>query len=123
MMIALLQPVPLSKGDRPEMAPFGLTLFGDGGDDELPDRLEPFKAKGNDSAFEILIDGSLTKLYNDANAKSKEQRAIRVACKTLIGGIETPNPLLPGEQVFAQWYEKLWDQRQANCKGVASAWE
>lgn len=63
------------------MAPWGL-FSGGTSSDVLP--LEPNKA-GQDTAFEIFIDGALTKIYNEAGGRSKDLRAIREACKKVIG--------------------------------------
>ena len=51
---------------------------------DLPDNIEASKA-GPDTAFGVFIDGALTKIYNEANGRSKEHRAIREQCKTVIG--------------------------------------
>ena len=40
---------------------------------------------GTDTAFEVFVDGALTKIYNEATGRSKEQRQIREACKKVLG--------------------------------------
>ena len=66
------------------MAPWNVSWpFGDSSAD-LPDKLDHSKG-GSDSAFEVFIDGALTKIYNEASGRSKENRAIREACKSVIG--------------------------------------
>ena len=40
------------------------------------------------TAFEIFIEGALTKIYNEAHGRTKDQRAVREACKSVLG--ETP---------------------------------
>ncbi len=66
------------------MAPWNVTWpFGDSNPD-LPDSIAPAKG-GSDSAFEVFIDGALTKIYNEASGRSKENRAIREACKAVLG--------------------------------------
>ena len=50
----------------------------------LPSSMEP-AVRGVDTAFEVFIDGALTKLYNEASGRSKEQKALRAACKKVLG--------------------------------------
>ncbi len=66
------------------MAPFGVSLFGDSGGAELPDRIEPCK-RGSDAAFEKFIDGALARIYNEASGRSAEGKALRASCKPLLG--------------------------------------
>ena len=66
------------------MAPWNVSWpFGEANSD-LPDSIAPSKS-GSDSAFEVFIDGALTKIYNEANGRSKDNRAIREACKSVLG--------------------------------------
>lgn len=66
------------------MAPWNVSWpFGSGGPD-LPDSINPSKG-GPDTAFEVFIDGALTKIYNEASGRSKEYRAIREECKKVLG--------------------------------------
>ena len=66
------------------MAPWSVSWpFGDGGP-ELPESIEPMKG-GPDTAFEVFIEGALTKIYNEAGGRSKESRGIREACKKVLG--------------------------------------
>ena len=51
---------------------------------DLPASIVP-NARGVDTAFEVFIDGALTKIYNEASGRSKELRAIREACKRILG--------------------------------------
>lgn len=45
----------------------------------------PPSRKGVDTAFETFIDGALCKVHQEASGRSKEQKAIREACKKVIG--------------------------------------
>ena len=66
------------------MAPWSF-FSGPGSDAEaLPSSIEP-AVRGVDTAFEVFIDGALTKLYNEASGRSKEQKALRAACKKVLG--------------------------------------
>jgi len=70
--------------ERCEMAPWNVSWpFGDSASD-LPDSIAPAKG-GSDSAFEVFIDGALTRIYNEAGGRSRENRAIREACKAVLG--------------------------------------
>lgn len=60
---------------------------------ELPSSIAP-NARGVDTAFEVFIDGALTKIYNEASGRSKEQRAIREACKRILGAFLPDSILL-----------------------------
>lgn len=67
------------------MAPWNVSWpFGNAVSD-LPDSIAKSKG-GSDSAFEVFIDGALTYIYNEAAGRSKENRAIREACKSVLGG-------------------------------------
>lgn len=55
-----------------------------GGSDALPARIEPLR-RGKDVHLEIFVDAAVTEIYNQASARSKEQRAIKEACKHLLG--------------------------------------
>lgn len=61
-------------------------LFGrrDAGSEHLPDKLSRSGAN-LDTAFEVFIEGALTTIYNEAHGRSKEQRAVRESCKTVLG--------------------------------------
>ncbi len=67
------------------MAPWSL-FSGSGNDAEqdLPNTIEPH-VRGVDTAFELFIDGALTKVYNEASGRSKDQKALRAACKKILG--------------------------------------
>lgn len=67
------------------MAPWSL-FSGSGNDAEqdLPSTIEPH-VRGVDTAFELFIDGALTKVYNEASGRSKDQKALRAACKKILG--------------------------------------
>lgn len=67
------------------MAPWNL-FSGSGTDAEqdLPDTIEP-NVRGVDTAFELFIDGALTKVYNESSGRSKDQKALRAACKKILG--------------------------------------
>lgn len=66
------------------MAPWNVSWpFGEASPD-LPETISPSKGK-SDSAFKVFIDGALTKIYNEANGRSKDNRAIREACKSVLG--------------------------------------
>jgi hypothetical protein len=68
------------------MAPWSI-FSGPGSDAEaLPSSIEP-AVRGVDTAFEVFIDGALTKVYNEASGRSKEQRALRASCKTVLGAL------------------------------------
>ena len=66
------------------MAPWSVPWLGQGSNSDLPDSIPPRKG-GPDSALVIFIDGALTNIYNEANGRSKEQRAIRESCKAILG--------------------------------------
>lgn len=68
------------------MAPWSM-FTGSGNDQEqaLPSSMEPQVGRGVDTAFEVFIDGALTKVYNEASGRSKEQKALRGACKKILG--------------------------------------
>ena len=53
-------------------------------DPALPDTLAASHT-GTDTAFEVFVDGALTKIYNEASGRSKEQKQIREACKKVLG--------------------------------------
>ena len=53
-------------------------------DPVLPATLQGSHA-GTDTAFEVFVDGALTKIYNEASGRSKEQRQLREACKKVLG--------------------------------------
>ena len=77
------------------MAPWNLSWpFGDAGP-ELPESIEPMKG-GTDTAFEVFIEGALTKIYNEAGGRSKESRGIREACKRVLGEPEISLSLSSG---------------------------
>eukprot|EP00884_Botryococcus_braunii_P007659 jgi/Botrbrau1/16895/Bobra.0265s0001.1 len=57
-------------------------LFGTSASEEQP-QIAPSK-KGVDTAFETFIDGALCKIHQEASGRSKEQKAIREACKKVI---------------------------------------
>ena len=66
------------------MAPWNVSWpFGEANTD-LPDTIAPSKG-GSDSAFEVFIDGALTRIYNESNGRSKDNRAVREACKAVLG--------------------------------------
>lgn len=65
------------------MAPWDFITKG-AADPAFPDTL-PGSFTGTDTAFEVFVDGALTKIYNEASGRSKEQRAIREACKKVLG--------------------------------------
>ncbi|KAK9786163.1 hypothetical protein WJX73_000537, partial [Symbiochloris irregularis] len=44
----------------------------------------PGSHAGTDTAFEVFVDGALTKIYNEASGRSKEQRQIRESCKKVL---------------------------------------
>jgi len=73
------------------MAPW--SIFSSSGDDtvKLPDTIEP-SISSESTAFEIFIDGALTKVYNEASGRSKEQRALRGACKKILGTFAADEP-------------------------------
>jgi hypothetical protein len=48
---------------------------------ELPAAAAP----NSGDAFEVFIGGALAKIYHEANGRSKEHRAIREACKRILG--------------------------------------
>lgn len=67
------------------MAPWN--LFSGSGietEQDLPKAIEP-NVRGVDTAFELFIDGALTKVYNESSGRSKEQKALRAACKKILG--------------------------------------
>ncbi|KAK9904753.1 hypothetical protein WJX75_001787 [Coccomyxa subellipsoidea] len=76
------------------MAPWNL-FSGSGTDAEqdLPDTIEP-NVRGVDTAFELFIDGALTKVYNESSGRSKDQKALRAACKKILDELRGTN----GEQ-------------------------
>ncbi len=67
------------------MAPWSF-LSGSGaeGGEELPAHMEP-DADSSRTAFSIFIDGALTSIYNEASGRSKDQKALRVCLKSVIG--------------------------------------
>ena len=74
------------------MAPWSVPWpFGESGSD-LPANIAP-STGGPDTAFEVFIDGALTKIYNEAGGRSKELRAIREACKKVLGEHRLPRAL------------------------------
>jgi len=48
---------------------------------ELPAAAAP----NSGDAFEVFIGGALAKIYHEASGRSKEHRAIREACKRILG--------------------------------------
>ena len=66
------------------MASSILNVFGRSNDTALPASLTRSGAS-LDTAFEVFIEGALTKIYNEAGGRSKEQRAVREACKKVLG--------------------------------------
>ena len=40
---------------------------------------------GADTAFEVFVDGALTRIYNEASGRAREQKQIREACKKVLG--------------------------------------
>ena len=77
------------------MASSLLSVFGRGNDSGLPASLTRSGAN-LDTAFEVFIEGALTKIYNEAGGRSKEQRAVRESCKQVLG-----------EYVSLQWGYEL----------------
>ncbi|KAK9804748.1 hypothetical protein WJX72_003264 [[Myrmecia] bisecta] len=78
------------------MSRWGNLFGGSGSAEQLPDSIAGSK-RGLDSAFEVFIDGALTKIYNEASGRAKEQRAVREACKQVLdtlraedGHVSTP---------------------------------
>jgi hypothetical protein len=68
-----------------DMAPWSLFSGSGGGQEQdLPESMET-NVKGVDTAFEVFIDGALAKVYNEASGRSKEQKALRAACKKILG--------------------------------------
>lgn len=63
------------------MASSTWSLFGTS--DALPARIEP--VKGQDVNLAIFVDGAITRIYNEASGRYKDQRAIKEACKKLLG--------------------------------------
>ncbi len=64
------------------MASSSWSLFG-GASDALPARIEP--VKGKDVNLAIFVDGAITRIYNEASVRYKDQRAVKEACKKLLG--------------------------------------
>ncbi len=51
--------------------------------DHLPKMMEP--GKKGETALEVFVDGALTKIYNESSGRSKDQKSIREACKSILG--------------------------------------
>ena len=67
------------------MAPW--SIFSGAGKEEeqaLPGSMQQ-QVRGVDTAFEVFIDGALTKIYNEASGRSKEQKHLRASCKKILG--------------------------------------
>jgi hypothetical protein len=64
------------------MPPWSGLFSGGTGEGEV--QITPNK-RGVDTAFETFIDGALCKVHQEANGRSKEQKAIREACKKVLG--------------------------------------
>lgn len=71
------------------MAPWNVTWpFGQTAP-ELPESIALSKG-GPDTAFEVFIDGALTRIYNEASGRSREHREIREHCKKVLGEMTSP---------------------------------
>ena len=73
-----------------------LNVFGraDAGSDALPATLTRSGAN-LDTAFEVFIEGALTKIYNEAHGRTKDQRAVRESCKSVLGATPWPGSASP----------------------------
>ena len=65
------------------MASWGARFAGQSDDPDLPKVMEP--GKKGETALEVFVDGALTKIYNESSGRSKDQKSIREACKTILG--------------------------------------
>ena len=65
------------------MASWGAKFAGQSDATDLPKTMEP--GKKGDTALEVFVDGALTKIYNESSGRSKDQKSIREACKTILG--------------------------------------
>ena len=71
------------------MAPWSF-LSGSGSETEaeLPAHMEA-DADQSRTAFTIFIDGALTNIYNEASGRSRDQRALRLSLKGVIGEMQS----------------------------------